>query len=497
MWPFKRMPKAPRSAPVFLTNTLSGKKEVFVPLKPGVVTLYSCGPTVYSTQHIGNMRGAVFADLVARLLLQNKYHVRRVINITDVGHLTGDNEGDADQGEDRMEKGARLEGLSAHDLAERYTKEYLEDIRKLNVTIDDILFPRATQYIAEQIEMVKVLEKKGHTYRIHDGVYFDTSTFPKYGELGGIPLEYLKNGSAADVHDRIALSGHARIKENKEKRNPADFALWKSSPLGSRRQQEWSSPWGRGFPGWHIECSAMSKALLGETIDIHTGGIEHIPVHHNNEIAQSESASEKQFVRYWMHQAHLTMGSEKISKSIGNTVYVSDIIERGYHPLALRYFFLQASYHSSLSFSWEALAASNEALNRLWRIARELKSETKGVSAESDASDEIRRILRDDLATPKALALLWETVRDDELSPKVRLGVLLAADEVLGLSLSEPPSFSRVSQSIPADVQTLVDEREAARSARDFARADELRIHIENRGYTVEDSPTGVVIVKK
>ncbi|CAN5731533.1 cysteine--tRNA ligase [soil metagenome] len=497
MWPFSRKPSTPRSAPVFLTNTLSGKKEVFVPLKPGVVTQYTCGPTVYGQAHIGNLRQYIFSDVLTRVLIQNGYHVRKVINITDVGHLTGENEGDANQGEDKMEKSSRETGNSASDIADRYTKLFIDDIRALNINTDAILFPRATHYIQEQIAMIQVLEKKGHTYRIHDGIYFDVSTFPGYGKLGNIPQDYIKNGSASTVQDRIALAGRGRIKENLEKRNPADFALWKFSPLGSRRQQEWSSPWGRGFPGWHIECSAMSKALLGTEIDIHTGGIDHIPVHHNNEIAQSEGASGHQFVRYWMHGAFLTIDEERIGKSIGNVIYLSEIAERGYHPLAFRYFLLQAGYHSAISFSWEALGASSEALNRLWRIARELKAETKGMHTASEFSDSMRQILSDDLATPKALALLWETLRDDDLSPKVRYGVLLTADAVLGLSLAEPPAVSRVSQTIPADVQALADEREQARSARDFARADELRIHIENRGYAVEDSADGAVIVRK
>ncbi len=497
MWPFTQKPSVPRSVPVFLTNTLSGKKEVFVPLKPGVVTQYTCGPTVYGQAHIGNLRPYIFSDVLTRVLMQNGYHVRKVINITDVGHLTGENEGDANQGEDKMEKSSRETGTSALAIADRYTKMFIDDIRALNVDTDAILFPRATHYIQEQIAMVQVLEKKGFTYRIHDGIYFDVSKFPGYGKLGGIPQDYSKNGSASTVQDRIAVAGRARIKENLEKRNSQDFALWKFSPPGSRRQQEWSSPWGRGFPGWHIECSAMSKALLGTEIDIHTGGIDHISVHHNNEIAQSEGASGRQFVRYWLHGAFLTIDEERIGKSVGNVIYLSEAVEHGYHPLALRYFFLQAGYRSPISFSWESLAASNEALNRLWRIARELKSEAKGMLANSEVAENIRQLLRDDLSTPKALALLWETVRDEELSPKVRYGALIAADEVLGLWLSKPPAFSRISQSIPSDLQTLADEREQARSARDFARADELRIHIENRGYAVEDSAEGPVIVKK
>ncbi len=482
---------------MFLTNTLGGQKQAFVPLKPGIVTLYSCGPTVYSQQHIGNLRAAVFSDTLARVLRQNGYRVRQVINITDVGHLTGDNEGDANQGEDRMEKSARESGVSAQDIAERYTNRYLEDIRALGVRTDDILFPHATSYIPEQIALIETLERKGHTYRTKDGIYFDTGTFPAYGKLGNIPQELIKDGDAGSALDRIALAGHGRIKENKEKRHPADFALWKFSSAGVVRQQEWQSPWGRGFPGWHLECSAMIKALLGETIDLHTGGIEHIPVHHNNEIAQSESASGKPLARYWMHLAHLTLGGEKISKSLGNALYLSDLTELGFHPLALRYFFLQANYRSTLSFSWEALGASQEALTRLWKLCRTIRKEAKGVAVYGDASERIRALAADDLGTPRVLAALWEIVRDDELSYKKIWGAVETAEAVLGLSLTEPPQVRETEERVPAEVQKLAGEREEARRARDFARADELRIHIENSGYTVEDSPEGPKIHKK
>ncbi|MES2226124.1 MAG: cysteine--tRNA ligase [Patescibacteria group bacterium] len=494
MWQFWKKSEESRYGPIFFTNTLSGKKEVFVPLKPGIATLYSCGPTVYSKQHIGNLKAPLFGDLVARVLKSNGYRVRRAINITDVGHLVGD----GDEGEDKMEVGSKKEGKTAQEVAAHYTKLFLDDIQAINMDTSDILFPHATQYIPEQIAMVQALESKGFVYRTHDGMYFDTSKFPGYGKLGSIPQEFIKDGTAADVGERVALAGRARIKQNLEKRNPADFALWKFSALGVVRQQEWPSPWGRGFPGWHIECSAMNKALLGETIDIHTGGIDHIPVHHNNEIAQSENANGKPLARYWLHEAFVNVNDEKIAKSVGNVVYLSDIIERGYHPLALRYFFLQANYRSPMSFTWDALEAANEALTRLWRIARELKTEAKEVSVSSATSERIRTLLRDDLATPKALALLWETVRDEDLSPRVRYGAMLAADEVLGLSLAEPPFLARTPQTtIPTEIQKLSEEREAAREARDFARADELRIHMEKRGYAVEDSPTGPVIVKK
>src|SRR3989344_5210432 len=321
---------------VFLTNTLSSAKELFISQKPSVVTMYSCGPTVYGPAHIGNLRAYVFSDTLARTLIFAGYHVHRVINITDFGHLVSD----GDEGEDKMTKGLKREKLeitmqNMRVLAERYAKLFLDDIEDLNIDAESIRFPRASDYIAEQIALISTLEQKGYAYRTKSGVYFDTSRFGGYGKLGGIDLSAQREG--------------ARVEKNKEKRNPADFVLWKpDNRLG------WQSPWGLGFPGWHIECSAMSRALLGQEIDIHTGGEDHIAVHHNNEIAQSESATGRTFVHYWMHSAFLNMGSEKISKSLGNSVYLSEIIEKGFHPLALRYFFLQAHYRTPLSFSWDA-----------------------------------------------------------------------------------------------------------------------------------------------
>ena len=484
MWPFSRTKALKESrVPVFFTNTLSGKKEVFVPLTPGFVTIYSCGPTVYSKQHIGNLKAPLFADLVARVLCSAGYRVRRVINITDVGHLVSD----GDEGEDKMVVGATRENKSAKDIATHYAKLFQDDLRSMNLETNEILFPFATQYIQEQIAMVQVLEKKGVTYRTRDGIYFDTSKFPSYGTFGTRHDRMRKEAALSDM-------GH-RITQNAEKRNPADFALWKFSPAGIIRQQEWPSPWGRGFPGWHIECSAMARALLGITIDIHTGGMDHIPVHHTNEIAQSETANGKSLARYWMHEAFVTLADEKISKSLGNDVYLSDIIARGFHPLSLRYFFLQSHYRNPISFTWEALGASAEALTRLWRIARELKLESKETAAGSEIRDRIITFLRDDLSTPQALALLWETVRDEDLSPKVRWGVLLAADEVLGLCLSNPPHEPPISRSdLPFELRSLLKERKDARATGDYARADELRIHIQDWGYAVEDSPSGQVI---
>ncbi|HEV7121645.1 MAG TPA: cysteine--tRNA ligase [Candidatus Paceibacterota bacterium] len=494
MWPFRSAKESALETPIFFTNTLSGKKELFAPMRAGNVTLYSCGPTVYSQAHIGNLRSYVFADLIARVLEHRGLRVRRVINITDVGHLVSD----ADEGEDKMEKSARESGEPAEDIAARYTKLFEADIRALNIDTADILFPQATHYIPEQIALIRILEQKGFTYKTRDGVYFDTSKFHGYGKLGGIPASFIKDGTAGSLEDRIQLMAHARIKQNDEKRNPADFALWKFSPAGlTRRQQEWQSPWGMGFPGWHIECSAMSKALLGEQIDIHTGGMDHIPIHHNNEIAQSEGASGRTFVKYWIHHAFLTMDHEKVSKSLGNVVYLHELAERGYHPLALRYLFLQAHYRSPISFTWESIAAANEGLHRLWKETLELKVAAKGIGTHSELQDRMITLLRDDLATPQALALLWETVQDEDLPPKQAWGVVEAAESVLGLGLTDPPHLNGPAPEVPLAVENLVAQRESARERQDFAEADRLRIHIENSGYHVDDTPSGPVLAKK
>lgn len=498
-WPFSLGSKPLSPGTVFLTNTLGGKKEAFVPVKPGQVSLYSCGPTVYSRAHIGNLRAYVMSDTVARVLTQNAFRVRRVINITDVGHLTGDNEGDADQGEDRMERSAREEGQNAQDIAAQFTRLFHDDISALNINVRDIQFPSATNYIKEQIALVEALEKDGHTYRTHDGIYFDVSTFPAYGKLGQVPQNFIKSGTAGSVAERVAMAGRARIEVNKEKRNPADFALWKFTPRGVVRQQEWNSPWGHGFPGWHIECSAMSKALLGTELDIHTGGIDHISVHHNNEIAQSESANAKPLARYWLHSAFLTINEERIGKSLGNALYLSDLEAHGCHPLALRYLFLQASYRSPLSFSWESLEGANEALHRLWKLTRAMQDESGGKAVYGAESERIRMLAADDLGTPRVLAALWEIVQSDTIPAKRVWGAIETAEAVLGLSLTHPPFAPQAAKpaSIPEDVKDLVAEREAARAARDFARADELRIHIESRGYAVEDLPSGPKIHTK
>ncbi|MBA3789039.1 cysteine--tRNA ligase [Patescibacteria group bacterium] len=493
MWPFSsKKPSAIAQTPIFFTNTLTKKKEAFHSQKPGIATIYTCGPTVYSRIHIGNMRAYVFADLIARTLRAAGCHVRQVINITDVGHLVGD----ADEGQDKIEMGAKAEGLSVEALTGRYTKQFIDDLGLLNIDTTPILFPRATEYIAEQIKMVQELEKKGFTYRTHDGIYFDTSRFPEYGKLGGISEAELKTGDATTLEDRITIAAGRRIAENKDKRHPADFALWKFSSLNERRLQEWPSLWGRGFPGWHLECSAMIRAILGNEIDVHTGGIDHIPIHHNNEIAQSESVLGKPFVRYWMHGAFLTIEGVKISKSLKNGLYVSDFSVRGIHPLAFRYFLLQAHYRSPLSFSWEALEASAEALTRLWRLSATILLASKGMSVPTEAQERIITLLHDDLGTPQALAYLWEILRDEDITAKEKRAVIEAAEPILGLSLLHIPEAARLftSSELPDAIQSLVKDREKARVAGEFEKADTLREKLRNRGYHVEDRPEGPLL---
>ncbi|MBU6323342.1 class I tRNA ligase family protein, partial [Patescibacteria group bacterium] len=345
-------------------------------------------------------------------------------------------------------------------------------------------FPRATGYIPQQIALAETLEQKGFAYRTKHALYFDTSKFPSYGKLAGVSSAELIPG--------------ARIGTDPDKHHPADFALWKQTPIGTTRQQEWSSPWGRGFPGWHLECSAMARTLLGPEIDIHTGGEDLAPVHHNNEIAQSEAASGRPFAHYWLHNAFLTMDGEKISKSLGNFIYLSDIVARGMHPLALRYFFLQAHYRTPLSFSFDALAAAEQGLVRLWRIAREIADSAKRVGLPSPALERFVATVRDDVATPAALGVLWEELRSDELSDEEKWMLITVADEIFGLSLTEPPEAAALRiDELPEDIRALLAKRDAARQDRDYAEADRLRGELENSGYRVDDGPSGTIVTRR
>jgi cysteinyl-tRNA synthetase len=470
------------SSAIFLFNTLTGKKELFQPLREGNVGMYHCGPTVYDFAHIGNLRAYVFADTLKRLFLYQGFKVKQVINITDVGHLTDD----ADQGEDKVELGARRLGKSAKEITDKFTASFLEDLAALNVDTNRTLFPRATEHIAEQIAFIKTLEEKGYVYLTPDGVYFDTSLFKRYGVLGGVNLAGLKEG--------------ARVEKNPNKRNPTDFALWKFSPKDVRREQEWAAPWGTGFPGWHIECSVMSMKYLGRTFDIHTGGVDHIPIHHNNEIAQSESLSGRPFVRYWLHVEHLRVEGRKISKSLGNTIFLKNLVDRGYSPLALRYLFLTTHYRSPENFTWEALEAAQKAIFKAHRhFVEDLGLKNGKILTDYQKSFFDR--VADDLNLPDALAVFWELVKDQKLAKPDKRVTILDFDRILGLGFSESAEeLARMTgrriplDVLPSAVAKMVTEREEARQSKDWPRADRLREKIIESGYFLEDTPQGVII---
>ena len=462
---------------IFFTNTLSGEKELFISQKPRMVTMYSCGPTVYGPAHIGNLRAYVFSDILARVLGGVGYSVRRVINITDVGHLVGD----GDAGEDKMTVGAAREKTTPQAIADRYTNEFIDNLSELNIDTGNLKFPRATDYIKEQIALAKTLEEKGFAYRIKNGLAFDTSRFPGYGKLGNIDLSAQKVG--------------ARIEADPEKRHPADFWLWRNAK--PKDLQQWDSPWGRGNPGWHIECSAMSRALLGQEIDIHTGGEDLAQVHHNNEMAQSEAASGRTFVHYWIHNAFLTVEGNKISKSLHNDIYLRDIVAKGYSPLSLRYFFPPSALPHSLSFSWNALAGAAGALDRLWKISRDIADESSRKSASSEARGRFLAALRDDLATPQALGILWDSLKSEEYAPEEKWGSSRSADAHLGLSLLHAtPTNVLTETDIPEKIRDMLVRREAARASKDFKQADRIRSDIEKSGYHVDDGPNGPVLTK-
>ncbi|MBI5644937.1 cysteine--tRNA ligase [Candidatus Kaiserbacteria bacterium] len=475
--------------PLFFHNTLGNVMQEFtLPSNAHTVRMYNCGPTVYGRQHIGNVSMFVFTDLLRRALEYNDYAVKQVINITDFGHLASD----ADEGEDKMTKGLKREGMeitleNMRTLAEKYTRIFLEDMRALNIDPERIEFPRASEHIPGQIAMIKALEEKGYAYRGAHGVYFDTARFPSYGALGNIDIASLKAG--------------ARVKKTEEKRSPTDFLLWKAD-----KKIGWNSPWGKGFPGWHIECSAMIRATLGQQIDIHTGGIEHIPVHHNNEIAQSESAVGKHpLSRFWLHRAHIQIEGGKIAKSEGNVIYMSDIVERGFHPLALRYLFLGAHYRTPLNFSFDALAASQHAYARLLATVLSLKDE--GGQPDPALQKKFHERINDDLDTPGALAVLWET-RSAELEPSTLRATLLDFDRVLGLSLSHPDTEAvalaqketRVylsDEQLSSEALSILERREKARIDRNWIEADALRDELEVLGFGVDDSPEGARVHRK
>ncbi|MEM3091166.1 MAG: cysteine--tRNA ligase [Candidatus Pacearchaeota archaeon] len=454
-------------------NTLSKKKEIFKPLKDKKVGIYTCGPTVYWYQHIGNLRSYIFPDILKKVLKVQGYKVKHVINVTDVGHLTSN----ADEGEDKIEKAAKKEGKNAKEISEFYFRIFREDLKKINVSEPDF-WPKATQHINEQIELIKKLEKKGFTYKTSDGIYFDTSKIKDYGKLAGLNIEGLKAGK------RISLG---------EKKNKTDFALWKFSKKRGVRQQEWDSPWGVGFPGWHIECSAMSMKYLGESFDIHTGGEDHIPVHHTNEIAQSEGATGKPFVKYWLHGAFLTSGGEKISKSKGGFYTLSEIEEKGYNPLDLKYFYLSAHYRKPLEFKFQALDAARNSLNRLKEIISRLdKGKRVNKKNVELAYKQFLEFLNDDLNFPKALSYMWDILREERLNDTEKYELVLKFDEIFGLDLGKEKKIE-----IPEEVLNLATEREKLRLKKKFKEADMIRQKINNLGFIIEDNKKGFILKKK
>jgi cysteinyl-tRNA synthetase len=474
-----------------LYNTLTRTKDEFKPIEPGKVRLYTCGPTVYNFAHIGNLRTYVFEDVLKRVLTIGGFDVRHVMNVTDVGHLTSD----ADAGEDKMEKGAAREGKSVREIADFYWQAFRTDMGRLHL-VEPTVWCKATDHIPEQIAMIRALEEKGFTYTIEDGVYFDTSRLPDYGKLARLDIEGLQAG--------------ARVEMVAGKRSATDFALWKFSPKDKQRLMEWPSPWGVGFPGWHIECSAMALKYLGERVDIHCGGVDHIAVHHTNEIAQTEAALGHPWVNWWMHAEFLVIPkgpageAGKMSKSSGEFLKLDVLVEKGYDPLAYRFFCLGAHYRQQLAFTWNALDAAANALSRLKRIVLDLRKEYKG-SEQPIARwmDEFREATEDDLNMPRALAALWGATKDEsaEGGPKGSIyATLLAMDKVLGLDLGG--ELSRLHDRIDdlrkkyesQAIQELVTERNAARKAKNFARADEIRKQLLAAGIAIEDTPQGTIL---
>lgn len=447
-----------------LFDTYTRSVRDFEPLQPPTVGMYACGPTVYDYAHIGNLRTYVFEDILRRVLEYNGYEVKHVVNITDVGHLTSD----ADTGEDRMEKGSRRTGKTAWEIADIYTTEFKNDLARLGI-LEPHTWCRATDFIPEQIEFIKGIEANGYTYRTADGIYFDTSKLSDYGYLARLNIEGLQAGTRVDMA---------------EKRHVTDFALWKFSPQDEQRQMEWDSPWGLGFPGWSIECSAMSAQFLGTFFDIHCGGEDHITVHHPNEIAQTQACHGTRLANFWMHGYFLQIDSARMGKSVGNFLRLQTLIDKGYDPLVWRYFCLGAHYRAKLSFTWDSVDGAATALDRLRRAAH-----AWGAPGDPDQGflDRFLEQINNDLNMPRALALIWELVRSD-LSSAAKKATLLDFDRVLGLDLAHwQPSV----QTVPDEIAELLEQREQARTAKQWDQADALRDQIHAAGFEIEDSPEG------
>jgi len=461
---------------IFLFNTLTRKKEEFVPVNPPNVGIYSCGPTVYWNQHIGHMYAYVQWDVLVRFLKSVGYNVKWVMNITDVGHMTSDE----DAGEDKMEKGAKRENLSVWQIADKYINQFLESVDKLNIKKPDVLC-RATEHIGDQIDLIKKIEARGFTYKTSTGVVFDTAKFSDYSQFARLNLDKQSPGM--------------RVEVDKEKKNPWDFLLWVTNQ--PEHIMKWDSPWGVGFPGWHIECTAMSTKYLGEHFDIHTGGMEHIPVHHTNEIAQAYGAFGRTTANYWLHNGWLTLKGEKISKSTGNMITVSDIVEKGFNPISLRYLILNSNYRKGADFSWEALKSAENALNNLYDIVSLTKLETNRTELSSEKQEKIKSFqdefnlsISDDLNVTKGLSVLWKALKSN-IPAGDKYDLAISFDEVLGLGLG----FKNVQRlEITEEIRELTDKREKLREEGKYDEADKIRKEIEEKGYRVSDTGKGSVV---
>jgi cysteinyl-tRNA synthetase len=455
----------------------------FTPLQARKVTMYSCGPTVYDHIHIGNLRAYLLPDLVKRVLQYNGYDVRHTINFTDFGHLSDD----GDAGEDKMMKGMRREGYpltleAMRDFSEPYIESFKRDMERFG-NLPPTNYTRASDYVKEQITLIETLYEKGYAYETTDGVYFDVEKFPRYGALGNLNLENMRAG--------------ARVAVNEEKRHPADFALWKKGALG------WKSRWGTGFPGWHIECTAMAFATLGKTIDIHTGGEDLAYTHHNGEIAQAECATGKPYVRYWLHNRHVTINDEKIAKSAGNGITLQALIDQGFEPEDYRYWLLQSHYRSTANFSIEALHAARTALLRLKRYVYEELGEQPVRSPDERYEEKFATLVNHDLDTPQAIALLWELVKDTSVAPDRKLATIQVMDSIfnLGLSQSRTQGLLALGQltarELPDDIQALLEERDLARAAQNWPESDRIREQLSHAGYEVTDTKDGTRVARK
>lgn len=465
-------------------NTASRKKEPFT-LAPGedFVKMYCCGPTVYHFAHIGNLRTYIFEDTLCRTLEYYGYKLKHIVNITDVGHLTSDQ----DTGEDKMEKGALRTGKTVWEVAQFYMDAFFKDWHRLNIE-EPTLWCRATEHIKQQIDLVKVLEEKGYTYRTSDGIYFDSLKFPRYADFARLDVENLRKGSRIDMGEKHAAT---------------DFALWKFSPTDKKRLMEWDSPWGVGFPGWHIECSAMAMNYLGPTLDIHCGGTDHIRVHHTNEIAQSECATGKPFARFWMHGEFLRLGDAKMSKSSGEFLTVDLLEDKGFNSLDYRLFALTSHYRNYLNFSWEALESAREALKSLHKKTDPLMGKATKIESEEAKKwqNEFKDAIGDDLNMPRALGLL-NSVLKTELPEGEKAALVLDFDRVLGLKLDEPrkeiakkPDADAVDDS--AEIESLISQRTEARKSKNWQESDRIRDLLKEKGIEIKDGPQGTTWVRK